>query len=99
MSKLAPKGAHDEQSSRVVDVFDDPKTDHTYTIKIPSLSHQIPIVIFEFKGEMGVAGDPIMEAIAYHATHSLNKAILEKTRVPCLLITLSGPVVVVYCGA
>jgi len=99
LKNLSPDGAEFQQSTFGLGVFKQTSTDHTLSIYVKALGHQIPISIIEFKVEMGVAGDPIMEDIAYHATHSLNKVILEKMRVPCLLITISGPVVVIYCGA
>ena len=96
---LSPEGADSQHSTNGLSVFNQTNTDHTLSIYVKSLENQLPIAIIEFKVEMGVNGDPIMEDIAYHATHSLHKRILEKSRVPCLLITISGPVVVIFCGA
>jgi len=99
LKKLSPEGADSQYSTNGLGVFNQTNTDHTLSIYVKSLENQLPIAIIEFKVEMGVNGDPIMEDIAYHATHSLHKRILEKSRVPCLLITISGPVVVIFCGA
>jgi len=68
-------------------------------ITVDSLNQQLPIAIVAFKVEMGTAGDPIMEDIAHHATQSLEKEILDKFRLPCLLLAISGPVIVIFCGA
>ena len=99
LKKLSPDGADSHHSSQGVGNFNQTTTDHTFAIHVNTLERQIPIAIIEFKVEMGVAGDPIMESIAYHVTHAVDEVILENTRVPCLLITISGPVVVIYCGA
>lgn len=53
----------------------------------------------ELKNELGQSGDPVMEVIAYHAKYAARKVDALAFSHPSILVTISGPHVIVYCGA